>query len=151
MNDFPNVLENLLKQNKLSLRELSAQVNISSSQLSKYVNGRYEPSLDNALKLAKHFSCSLDYLFGLDDVLRNAFSFNEPNFELFLDRFEKLILFRKTNINRIAKHTYLNRNTLYYWKKSKQFPKMGILVKLAKEFNVPIEYLVGRIDLGWIK
>ncbi len=146
MSNFVERLNSLLKERNLSIRQLSREVGISSSQLSKYSTGYYEPSLSNALKLADYFSCSLDYLFGLEPFRQNAYFYREPDKKVFVERFKELVERRKTNFNRISKHTYLNRNTIYNWETTANFPKVGILVKLAQELNVSIEFLIGRID-----
>ena len=64
---------------------------ISKNQISKYVSGIYLPTLKNALKLSKFFDCSLDYLFGIENI-PNKYNapLGEPIFELFFERLEKL-------------------------------------------------------------
>lgn len=146
MSNFVERLNLLLNERDLSIRQLSREVGISSSQLSKYSTGHYEPSLKNALKIAAYFSCSLDFLLGLEDFKLNAYVYNEPNKEIFIQRFNALVKQRNLNFNKLSKHTYLNRNTIYNFEKNIGFPKLDILVRLSKELNVTVEYLIGRID-----
>lgn len=146
MSNFVEKINFELKQRKISLQTLSKNTKISSSQLSKYASGNYEPSLKNAIIICDYFQCSLDYLFGLDRIFNRYATFKKENSLLFNERLQELIKLNKTNINKISKHTYINRNCFYHWQKNMLFPKVGILVKLAKELNTSIEYLVGRTD-----
>lgn len=148
MNVFQERLQELLiERNNLTFQSLSKNIGISSSQLSKYASGNYEPSLKNAILLCNFFSCSLDYLFGLDKIPNSFGALNKENVELFYPRFINLVEHNKTNINKISKNTYINRNCIYHWKDAKIFPKVSILSKLAKELNTSIEFLIGRTDI----
>lgn len=147
MSNFVETLKSILERNKLSFQSLSKKVGISSSQLSDYASGNYEPSLKNAIILCNFFSCSMDYLFGLDNVQNSFGAFRKENVELFYPRFNRLLELNKTNINKVSKNTYINRNCIYHWKETKIFPKVSILSKLAKELNTSIEYLIGRTDI----
>ena len=147
MSNFAERLKALTISNKINLRTLAIKIDVSSSQLSHYANGKYDPTVVNAIKIANYFKCSLDYLFGLDDnILRHPVN-NFESVTTFKERLKYLIGLRKSNINQISKHTYINRNCIYAWFQSNSFPKTNLLSKLAKELNTSIEYLIGRIDL----
>lgn len=147
MSNFTERFKLLIIDSNYTLRELSKKINISSSQLSKYLSGNFEPSLRNSLTIANYFQCSLDYLFGLDEVKLRNNSKRDIDEKIFIERLLALIDLRKTNINRISKNTYINRNCIYQWQKLTIFPKVGILAKLARELDTSIEYLVGRVDI----
>ena len=147
MSDFVETINNLLKSNNLTLRELEQKVDISSSQLSKYVSGNFEPSLKNAITICEFFRCSLDYLMGLDKTPNRFGLLQKENVGLFNERFYSLLASNNTNINKVSKNTYINRNCIYHWKNGNIFPKVGILVKLSKELNTNIEFLIGRTDI----
>ena len=151
MSDFAEIFLYLLKTNRLSYRETSRRLKISSSQLSKYGNGIYEPSIENLVKISNYFNCSIDYLLGLDKTQNRFGLLENQDKELFIKRLNELILTRKTNINRICKNLYLNRNTFYNWKNLRIFPKISILSKLAKELNTYVEYLIGRTNISEIQ
>lgn len=147
LSNFVDRFSYLLKTKNLTFRELERAINISSSQLSKYASGNYEPSLKNSLKIATYFNCSLDFLFGLTYIPNKYKSFKKADANKFCERLENLIALRKTNINRISKNIYVNRNAIYKWKKDKIFPKIGIIANLSKELDTTIEYLIGRTDV----
>lgn len=146
MSKFSQTLNYLIKQEDLTLLELQKQVGINNAQLGRYVAGYYEPSLTNAIILSNYFSCSLDFLFGLDDIKMREQIVRGANQELFLERLKYLIKANNTNENRISKQLNFARHGFLRWRKFKIFPEMSILVKLAEFFNVTIEFLIGRVD-----
>ena len=128
-----------------SQTDIANGTGISKNQISKYVSGIYLPTLKNALKLSKFFDCSLDYLFGIENI-PNKYNapLGEPNFELFFERLEKLT--QGKSLLSICKEFNLTRNSFYEWKYKRTFPTMENLIKLALAFDVSIEFLIGRTD-----
>ena len=128
-----------------SQTDIANGTGISKNQISKYVSGIYLPTLKNALKLSKFFDCSLDYLFGIENI-PNKYNapLDEPIFELFFKRLEKLT--QGKSLLSICKEFNLTRNSFYEWKYKKTFPTMENLIKLALAFDVSIEFLIGRTD-----
>lgn len=60
-------MENLkfLRNNAgLSQAELAAKLKMPQTTYSHYESGRSEPSIENILKIADYFGCSIDYLLG---------------------------------------------------------------------------------------
>ena len=147
MSDFVKIFNELLKSKSLNLRELETKINISSSQLSKYANGNYEPSLKNIINICNFFECSLDYIMGLDKIPNRFGNLQKKNVVLFNERFYFLLSLNNTNINKVSKNTYINRNCIYHWKNSNIFPKVSILAKLSHELNTNIEFLIGRTTI----
>ena len=145
MSNFVETLKSLMTSHNLNITSLSKCVGISSSQISKYVSGNYEPSLNNAIKISNYFDCSLDYLFGIDEIVKR-YELGNVNIPQFKTRLANLIDLRKTNINRISKNTYTTRNCIYEWLHLDIIPKTSILAKLAIELSTSIEYLIGRTD-----
>lgn len=54
----------LRKNAKLSQRELAEKLNIAKANIGFYEVGRSEPNLENLVKIADFFDCSVDYLIG---------------------------------------------------------------------------------------
>lgn len=54
----------LLKEKGLTRYKLHTDAKISINCLDSWYNGKHIPSLDNAIKLKKHFDCTIDYLLG---------------------------------------------------------------------------------------
>lgn len=128
-----------------SQTDIANGADISKNQISKYISGQYLPTLKNAIKLSKFFDCSLDYLFGIEDIPNKYNSpLLEPKLNVFLERVEKLT--EGKALLKICKENDLTRNSFYEWKNKKTFPTMENLIKLALTFNVSIEFLIGRTD-----
>ena len=89
----------------------------------------------------------LVYLCKNDCFEMNVDALKSENVELFFKRFNNLLKINNTNINRVSKHTSINRNCIYHWQNKHLFPKLGILIKLSIELHTNIEYLIGRTDV----
>lgn len=146
MSKFNEQLFNLFKIERLSTVSGSKEIGISKTQLGRYLSGYYEPTLPNALKICRYFSCSLDFLLGLETKRKWYGELGSPNFELFLSRYKDLLNEAGVSHYAVAKKLKFNRNNLNYWKKTGSLPSLEILYNLAKYFNKPVEYLIGRID-----
>lgn len=136
----------LIKKENISLLSLEKKTGVSNAQLGKYLLGKYEPSLSNAVKIANYFNCSLDYLTGNDDILNQYGIFHDLNVEIFLSRYLELIKENNTNENQLSINLNFSRNCCQRWRKNHIFPTLTILSNLSTYFKVPIEYLIGRID-----
>lgn len=55
-------LEELMSNHNLTLTQLSAKLSIPYKTISNYINGKYLPSLNTAIKIANYFHCSINYL-----------------------------------------------------------------------------------------
>jgi putative transcriptional regulator len=61
-----NNLEILRKTNNISQEQLAAELNVSRQTVSSLENGRYNPSVILALKIAKYFNCKVEDVFLLE-------------------------------------------------------------------------------------
>lgn len=59
-----NNLTALRRQKGLTQQEMADFLKISKPTYNHYENGRYEPNIENLIKLADFFHCSVDYLIG---------------------------------------------------------------------------------------
>lgn len=55
----------------LTQTELAKAVKVSRQSIISIEKGQYVPSLPLALKIAKHFNCSMDSLFQLNEEVKN--------------------------------------------------------------------------------
>ncbi len=51
---------------KITQAELALKISIPQSTISKWENGKREPSINQLITLAKFFKCTTDYLLGLE-------------------------------------------------------------------------------------
>jgi len=59
-------LAQLKEQHGLSSKEIAEIIGISKRSVNDYLTGDIKPSIENLIKLANLFNCSLDYLVGRD-------------------------------------------------------------------------------------
>lgn len=143
MGNFIEILQDLLAENNLSLRQLGKETKIDHAQLSRYLQGR-TMRIDVALRLAKYFDCSLDYLFGLDHN-QNTVKYTTYDYDLtgFVDRYKALLAQNHISANQFAAKCYLNKSIVSHWNHGFK-PKMDVLYLIAKELNGSIDDLIGR-------
>ena len=67
MSDFHNRLRELKERSHLTLKEMSEDLNISTSNLSYYMKDR-EPSYDTLIEIADYFDVTTDWLLGVSDA-----------------------------------------------------------------------------------
>ncbi len=67
MKKFAERLKDLREEKKLSQYELSKQTGISTACINRWEKNLRIPSIDSIVILCKFFSCSADYLIGLED------------------------------------------------------------------------------------
>ena len=58
-----NNIESIRKQNKISQQELADTLEVTRQTISSLENGRYNPSIVLAFKLAKFFNMSIEEIF----------------------------------------------------------------------------------------
>ena len=144
MENFADVLKDLIIEKDLSLRKLGEESGFTSGQLSRWTNGKF-PTIDNAIKLAKYFNCSLDYLFGLNEERNYANYINiDYDFNIFLKRYKLLLIENKMSHAEFSRQSNLSESCLRDWKKGHK-PLTDTLVILAKNINCSIDFLLGRI------
>ena len=139
MNDFQDRLQELLTENNLSRLQLSKIIGISSTTINGYFNNDYYPQIDIAIKMAKHFNCSLDYLFGFSDYKINT----NKNQHSFIDNFDALLQETKTPISRALRDMKMSEYNYYRWKNG-QFPKTHNLLDIVKYFDTSLDFLIGN-------
>lgn len=57
-------------------------------------------------------------------------------------KFEDLLVKTNKTIYRVSKDTGIAQSSLSDWKNGKTTPKLEKIIKLAKYFDVPIEYFI---------
>lgn len=60
-----NKLREFRERKKITQEDLASRMNVSRQTIISIENGKYVPSLELALKLAKEFKCKAEDLFGV--------------------------------------------------------------------------------------
>ena len=69
---FSERLEELLKERRLTWKEVSATLHIGRNQKKYWSDNEVVPGLETLTKLAEYFGVSVDYLRGTDDLKQQA-------------------------------------------------------------------------------
>ena len=65
---------------------------------------------------------------------------------MFWERFNLLINERNISFYKLSKETGISSGTFSQWKKNKTTPQKELVNKIAKYFNVSVDYLIGKTD-----
>ena len=104
MVELKDILKHLREEKQVSMDKMcddlnnSYNVSLAKSTISKWENGKAEPSLSYARILTKYFNVTLDYLLGLEK--EESYSFNKTNK---LSKYEELLLFNFNKLNDLGK------------------------------------------------
>ncbi|MBP5405120.1 MAG: helix-turn-helix transcriptional regulator [Clostridia bacterium] len=66
--------------------------------------------------------------------------------QVFAERLRDLRLEKGVGQNKLAADLGLSNASISYWENAKQEPTASAIVKLASYFDVPTDYLLGRVD-----
>ena len=144
MEEFREVLQDLIWETGLSVNQIAAASGVSSAVYSYYLHGR-TPTLPVALKIACYFGCSLDYLCGLDDR-KSARPYHTDHYDLnkFLTNYRQLLAAHHLTHYQFAKTTpAFNESIIRHWQAGKT-PRLDMLYAIAKNLHGSIDELVGR-------
>ena len=143
MEDFSEILKELISETKMSLRQLMLESGVTAMQYSRYLKDSI-PTIDVVLKIAKFFNCSIDYLFGLDDK-RNSNGYKTYNYDIskFLPRYLNLLKNSNLTHYKFSKNQPFNESIIRHWKAGK-VPRLDIIYIIANYFDSSMDYLIGR-------
>lgn len=138
MNEFQERLQELLIENDLSRLQLSKRIGISFETLNGYFNRNFYPEISVAVKIAKYFDCSLDYLLGLSEEIIN----HERNNLSFIETLKKLLKDKHLSPEKLMHSLKMSESNYYRWQRGESKPAMTSLIAIAKYFDVSVDYLV---------
>lgn len=77
MGSFVERVQELMKRDKVSQKELSELSHISEASISRYLSGKTEPRMDIVANIAKVFNVPSSYLIGETDLTESDDFFDE--------------------------------------------------------------------------
>ena len=151
-------LRELRKEKGFTQTELAKLTGLATSCISMIEIGQREASAHTIFQLAKALNVSSDYLLGLEDDFGNTAAESNTQTglldtnEIFMNFSEIFTELRKlhglTQQDISLKLGYA-KNSICAWEKGRAQPNYETLIKIAKIFNVSIDYLLGlENDLG---
>ena len=138
---FGEKLADLMYEKGITPETLSDALPIALSIVYRYLRKEILPSTTTAVRLADYFKCPLDYLFGLrDEYAPSEFSKPKP----FSQRFKKILDEKGLTRYRLKKETKLAKQSVDDWYHGVRNPTVDNIIVLARYFDCPIDYLIGR-------
>ena len=143
MEEFREILKDLIMETGMSLRQLEKESGVSAMQFSRYLRGAI-PTIEVVLRIAKYFNCSVDCLFGLDSE-KNTKKYTTYDFKIegFVDRYCKLL--KKNNITnyKFAQTSMFDESIIRHWRAGTT-PRLDIVFVIAKDLGGSMDELIGR-------
>ena len=140
MKTFLERMDELLKLN--SVKNLANYLDLKSNTLVyQWRSGIRYPKLNNLIKIAIFFECSLDYLLGRSD---DFYEINLTPTVRFVDQLEYVMKETGITQKQLVDNRILSRTNLYDWRHDNNSPNIETLVKIANYLNVSVDHLVGR-------
>ena len=141
---FNEIFKELLLENELNAKQLSKMIGIQDSTLYKYLNQTL-PRVENIVKIANYFNCSVNYLMGIDELPKQTTFTQTYNKKIFFHRYDNLLLSNNLTHYKLSKKIGIKNSSLLAWKNG-TIPYLDVLEKIAKYFSCSIDYLIGRSD-----
>lgn len=143
MEDFREILGELVAASGLSLRQLEKESGVLAIQYSRYLHGSI-PTIPVTMKIVKYFNCSFDYLFGLDKD-KNKCKYKTWDFDMsgFVDKYQELLRNNNLTNYKFAKKSVFDESIIRHWKNGVT-PRLDIICYIAKELGSSIDELLGR-------
>lgn len=143
MEDFSEILKELISETKMSLRQLMLESGVTAMQYSRYLKGCI-PTINIAIKIAKYFNCSLDYLFGLSsNKVNNKYKTYNYDISKFITNYQKLL--KQNNLTHFIfiRTGGYDESIIRHWKRG-SIPRLDVVYFIAKNLSGSIDELIGR-------
>ncbi len=141
MSKLSETLEELISFNNLTVKSFAENIGIAASTVSNYLHGARTPSIENIIKIADYFNCSVDHLLGLESENPTLTFKKCPPFPEQLDFLMKK--FNRKPID-VDKSDIVSKSNYFEWKKGKRQPSLDNVIGLAQFFDCRIDFVLGR-------
>jgi len=143
LSNFPERLSELMFDKQLSPDKLAVAINCNSRSIREWqsCNNKYFPSIENLIKLADYFQCSLEFLLGIED--ENYLPNPKPT-PPFAKRFRPAIEAKGFKIYSLYRATEISTGQMYKWINGQREPSLDSLLRIAAAIGCSLDYLVGR-------
>lgn len=132
---FGNILKNLRLSKGIKQSDLAKIINVSTSTIGMYEQGRREPDFNILKKISIYFNVSIDSLIGISDCNKNC------NIGY---RISELLEKQGITQRDLAKMINVTETTISRYINNSREPKGSILNDIAVALNVSSDYLLGR-------
>ena len=135
-----NIKELLIERN-LNNKSFASSIGLSAGTITNYIKNEMLPTVENLVKIADYFNCSIDYLLGKREDNTQT-SLNEcPPFS------ERLVYLRdyfNFSNQQIYSHPEISKSRYYDWLSGKRVPTLESVIALAEIFDCSVDFIIGR-------
>ena len=141
--NFPERLKELMfDHGEMRSEALGAAIGVHGTNIRAWMNGTSLITLENAVKLADFFSCSLDYLVGRKEHDEHVAPRQLPPF---YEHLREVMKDKQITRYQIVHNTNIYDVYFTKWKKGAK-PDLITVITLADYLQVSLDRLVGRTD-----
>ena len=150
--EFVEILENYLKEKKISRRQFCALVDIPNTTISSWKTKNILPSIELVAKIAKFMNVSLDWLV-YDDIVENQDNTYENPYSRRSILYRIEIVLRQKNMdydynteslyNKYLKNI-VDYDVLIYWVEGRANIAEDVLPKIAAQLDVSLQWLLTK-------
>ena len=132
-------IKELRTENGLTQQELAKILNVSSMSISFYENEQRKPDSEFIIACSRFFDVSTDYLLGKTYKRRIP---REERFGAFSKRLKHVRELKGISQRQAAEDLNISPQNLSYYENSRD-AGYGLLVRMARYYDVTVEYLIG--------
>ena len=137
-------IHDLRIDNDLRQKDIALMLNVNVNTYPHWESGMYEIPIDMVDRLTKIYNCSLDYLTGLSNV-RGSFTkkYNPEEIYIRLKKLRKSLNLSQIEIGNILGFGQMNYSR---YERGIILIPFSKLYLIAKNFNISLDYLMGKTD-----
>jgi transcriptional regulator with XRE-family HTH domain len=132
-------IKELRTEKGLTQQELAEILNVSSMSISFYENEQRKPDSDFIISVSKYFGVSTDYLLG--KTYKRIIP-REERVGVFSKRLKRVRELKGISQRQAAEDLNISPQNLSYYENGRD-AGYGLLVRMARYYNVTVEYLIG--------
>lgn len=132
-------IKELRTEKGLTQQELAEILNVSSMSISFYENEQRKPDSDFIISVSKYFGVSTDYLLGKTYKRRIP---REERIGVFSKRLKRVRELKGISQRQAAEDLNISPQNLSYYENGRD-AGYGLLVRMARYYDVTVEYLIG--------
>ena len=140
LSNFSERLSELLFERSLTTDKLAVALGVNGSTVRRWKQSKRSISLQNALRLAEFFECSLEFLIGR---VENKLDFAPQPYPSFYERLRKVMEERGVTWYRIVKDGIISDHNLSVWKNGTS-PYLQSVIDIADYFDCTLDHFIGR-------
>jgi transcriptional regulator with XRE-family HTH domain len=144
LSNFGERLKELVYDNKITrIEDFCNTIEVGRTDFYRWWSNTTIPSVENTIKLANAFHCTIDFLIGRDEDNYSSIFNTVP---AFTQQLHFIITEFHTNPHKLSKDAKISRASIYEWLNGTSKISLESLVKIAETLDCTIDYLIGRTN-----